>query len=232
VIAPELTLALTEEIGDNGVRPDSGAFFGGWTSVLEDENKPASPSSTDTAALARLLERGKAGDERALESLYEMNKARIYRLAYRHTFNPATAEDLLQDTFIKVFSHLDDVKDPATFPAWLYRVALNTCYSYLRGKKIRSGTMVPLSAIEGRLEEATYDAHETDLRGPIESALETLPAKLKRIFILHDIEGFKHGEISRMLGCSVGTSKSQLFKARLKVRRVLMGRGIGKENES
>jgi RNA polymerase sigma-70 factor, ECF subfamily len=222
-MSPDLTLALREEIGDNGVLPGPAALAGGWNQVAADEN---------ASVLAGLLERGKAGDERALEALYEMHKARIYHLACRHTFNPVVAEDLLQDTFVKVFSHLDDVKDPATFPAWLYRVALNTCYSYLRGKKLRAETMVPLSTIEGRLEEATYDLHEKDVREPIESAVATLPEKLRKIFILHDVEGFKHGEISRMLGCSVGTSKSQLFKARMKIRRLLQSRGIGKENVS
>jgi RNA polymerase sigma-70 factor, ECF subfamily len=232
VFAPDLTLALPEEFGDNNVLPEPAALVEGWIRVTKNENTTFSLSSADVAVLADLLERGKAGDERALETLYEMNKARIYRLAFRHTYNPVIAEDLLQDTFLKVFAHLDDVRDPATFPAWLYRVALNTCFSYLRGKKLRAETMVPLSEIEGRLEEATYDVHEKDLRGPIESATNALPAKLRRIFILHDIEGFKHGEISRLLGCSVGTSKSQLFKARMKVRSVLKSRGIGKENES
>jgi RNA polymerase sigma-70 factor, ECF subfamily len=231
-MVPDLTLALSGEIGDNDVRPDAEALASGWISVVEDERRPFSLSPADVAVLADLLERDKAGEERALETLYETNKARIYKLAYRHTFNQATAEDLLQDTFVKVFSHLDDVKDPATFPAWLYRVALNTCYSYLRGKKLRSETMVPLSTVEGRIEEAADDSPENDLRGPIASALETLPPKLKRIFVLHDVEGFKHGEIARILGCSVGTSKSQLFKARMKVRRILRGRGIGKESES
>ncbi len=142
-MTPDLALALQEKIGDNGVLPGATALAGGWNPVVEDENG---------AVLADLIKRGKAGDERALEALYEMHKTRIFHLACRHTYNPVVAEDLLQDTFVKVFSHLDDVKDPATFPAWLYRVALNTCYSYLRGKKLRSETMVPLSAVQGRLD--------------------------------------------------------------------------------
>jgi RNA polymerase sigma-70 factor, ECF subfamily len=232
VLTPDLTLALPEEIGDNTVGPCDGTLIGAWTRVAEDNGTGPFPGSVDMSALAGLLERGKAGDMSALEAIYEAHKTRIYQLAYRHTYNPVIAEDLLQDIFIKVFAHLGDVRDPATFPAWLYRVALNTCYSYLRGRKLRSEMMVPLSEVEGRLSEATYDDHETDLRKPIEEAVQTLPAKLRRIFVLHDIEGFKHGEIAGMLGCSVGTSKSQLFKARIKVRNILKRRGIGKEKES
>jgi len=86
--------------------------------------------------------------------------------------------------------------------------------------------MVPLSAIEGGPGEATYDTHETGLRKPIEEALRDLPARLRSVFMLHDVDGFKHGEISRILGCSVGTSKSQLFKARMRLREKLKRKGV------
>lgn len=217
-----LALALMGRIGDNSICCDRKRFAGAWTSVTEDQVVDIK----DIAALERLLERGRAGDERAMESIYEMFKTRVFHLAYRHTYNPIIAEDLMQEVFLKVFTHLGDVKNTETFPAWVYRIALNTCYSYLRGKKLRSERTVPLSEIEGKPEEAVYDTHEKEIGKPIDDAIQVLPARLRSVFVLHDVEGFKHGEIARMLGCSVGTSKSQLFKARLKVRDALKSRGV------
>jgi RNA polymerase sigma-70 factor (ECF subfamily) len=222
VFAQALTLALRGQIGDNNLRPDRERFVGAWTSVTEDQIVDIK----DIAVLERLLARGRTGDDRAMESIYEMFKVRVFQLAYRHTYNPVIAEDLLQDIFLKVFTHLGDVRNAETFPAWVYRIALNTCYSYLRGKKLRSERTVPLREIEGKLDEAVYDTHEKEIGKPIDDAIQVLPPRLRSVFVLHDVEGFKHGEIARMLGCSVGTSKSQLFKARLRVRSLLKDKGV------
>jgi RNA polymerase sigma-70 factor (ECF subfamily) len=216
------TLALREEIGDNTLS----RLFGARFFMTEDETRRPPLEPADKAALERLLERARSGDAGAQEALYGMYKARVFGLACRYTYDPVAAEDLLQDVFIRVFTHLGDVRDVATMSAWVYRIALNTCYSYLRSKKLRSRTMIPLSAIEGGPGEAVYDAHETELRKPIEEALRDLPARLRSVFVLHDVDGFKHGEISRILGCSVGTSKSQLFKARMRIRERLKGKGV------
>jgi RNA polymerase sigma-70 factor (ECF subfamily) len=215
------TLALREEIGDNTLS----RLFGARPFMTEDDARQSPLKPADKAALERLLERARSGDEGAQESLYGMYKARVFGLACRYTSDPVAAEDLLQDVFIKIFTHLEDVRDVATMSAWVYRIALNTCYSYLRSKRLRSRTTVPISAIEGGPGEATYDTHETELRKPIEEALRGLPARLRSVFVLHDVDGFKHGEISRILGCSVGTSKSQLFKARMRIRERLKGKG-------
>jgi RNA polymerase sigma-70 factor (ECF subfamily) len=216
------TLALRKEIGDNAL----GRIFEVWPFMTEDDARRPSLEPADKAALERLLERAKSGDEGAQEALYGMYKARVFGLACRYTSDPVAAEDLLQDVFIKVFTHIGDVRDVETMSAWVYRIALNTCYSHLRSKRLRSRTMVPLSAIEGGPGEATYDTHETELRGPIEEALRELPARLRSVFTLHDVDGFKHGEISRILGCSVGTSKSHLFKARMRIRERLKGKDV------
>ena len=171
--------------------------------------------------VGELIRRGKAGDPRALEEIYGRFRTAIFSLALRHTGDRAAAEDILQDTFIKVLTHLGDVQSEETFPAWVYRIAINTCYSHLRGRRSRENRTVALSRVEGRTEEAVYDAHETSLSGPLEEAIARLPEKLRMIFLLHDVQGFKHAEIGAMLGVSVGTSKSQLFKARSRVRNFL-----------
>jgi RNA polymerase sigma-70 factor (ECF subfamily) len=216
------TLALRMEIGDNTLS----RILGALSFMTEDEARRPSLEPAEKAALERLLERARSGDEGAQEALYGMYKTRVFGLACRYTSDPVAAEDLLQDVFIKIFTHIEDVRDVETMSAWVYRIALNTCFSYLRNNRLRSRTMVPLSAIEGGPGEATYDTHEAGLRKPIEEALRDLPARLRSVFMLHDVDGFKHGEISRILGCSVGTSKSQLFKARMRLREKLKGKGV------
>jgi RNA polymerase sigma-70 factor (ECF subfamily) len=171
--------------------------------------------------LSALIRRSQEGDERAMEKIYEHYKRPLFNLAYRYTHDRPAAEDLLQDIFVKIFSHLGEVDRDETFVAWMYRIALNTCYSYLRGRRTREGRSVPLDAIEGKMEEAVYDGHEESLAGPVEQAVRMLPEKLRAVFLLHDVQGHTHEEIARMLGFTVGTSKSQLFKARMRIREIL-----------
>jgi RNA polymerase sigma-70 factor, ECF subfamily len=220
--ATSATLALRERIGDNTLGPIAGS----WPSMIEDESRKSSLTSADKAALERLLEAARSGDAKAQETLYGMYKSRVFGLAFRHTGDPVAAEDLLQDVFIKIFTHLGDVRDVETMPAWIYRIALNTCFSYLRGRRLRTRTMVPLSAIEGGPDEAARDAGPEGLGRPIEESLRELPPRLRSVFVLHDVEGFKHAEIGRILGCTVGTSKSQLFKARIRIREKLRRKGF------
>lgn len=175
----------------------------------------------DRTALSELIRRGKEGDAGALEEIYERFRSPLFSLALRFAGDLAAAEDILQDAFIKVLTHLGDVHNAETFPAWVFRITVNTCYSHLRGRRTREERTVALSQVEGRSEEAVYDAHETSLSGPLEEAMASLPEKLRMVFLLHDVQGFKHGEIGDMLGVSVGTSKSQLFKARLRLRKFL-----------
>ncbi|MGD1008812.1 MAG: RNA polymerase sigma factor [Candidatus Aminicenantales bacterium] len=182
--------------------------------------------TADKARLADLLARGRSGDLAAMESIYEMFKRPVFGLQYRHTLNQAVAEDLLQDVFLKVFSHLREVRDADTFPAWVFRIALNTCYSYLRQQKAQGGKTVPLSEMEGQILDEGAEPVESDLKEPLETAVESLPPRLRSVFVLHDVQGYKHEEISRLLGCSVGTSKSQLFKARMKLRVFLKARKV------
>jgi RNA polymerase sigma-70 factor (ECF subfamily) len=198
---------------DNGLRDND---------LRTDGNRvtEAIPIMTETP-VGELIRRGKLGDAGAFEEIYERFKTPLFGLALRHTGDRAAAEDILQDTFIKVLTHLGDVQNEATFPAWVFRIAVNTCYSHLRGRRSRENRTVALSQVEGRREEAAYDAHETSLSGPLEEAIAHLPEKLRLVFLLHDVQGFKHAEIGDMMGVSTGTSKSQLFKARLKVRKFL-----------
>jgi RNA polymerase sigma-70 factor (ECF subfamily) len=178
------------------------------------------------ATLAELIDRSRDGDADAMEQIYYRYKTALFNLAYRHTYDRATAEDLLQDIFIKVFTHLDNVKTATTFTGWVYRIALNTCYSHLRGRRIEKEKSVPLDDVAGVLHEGGAEEAAGDVRKPLDEAVGLLPQRLREVFILHDVQGFKHEEIARMLRLSVGTSKSQLFKARLRIRGFLKDRGV------
>jgi RNA polymerase sigma-70 factor (ECF subfamily) len=188
------------------------------TADERDWNKsPLIPLST----LSILIRRSKEGDEGAMEKIYEQYRRPLFNLACRYTFNCQAAEDLLQDIFFKIFSHLREVDKDETFVAWMYRIALNTCFSYLRSRRSREGHSVSLSEIEGKKEEAVFDRHEESLAGPLDEAVRKLPEKLRAVFMLHDVQGHTHEEIGRMMGFTVGTSKSQLFKARMRIREFL-----------
>src|SRR5512147_1392202 len=141
----DMVVAAPPEIVDNRVCVGNSEFPGAAAIMsLADDKKPLWGTS-DTALLASLIERGRGGDLEAMEALYEMFKRPVFGLAYRHTANKAVSEDLLQDIFLKVFTHLQDVRDAATFPAWVFRISLNTCYSYLRQKKVQGQRDVSLT---------------------------------------------------------------------------------------
>jgi RNA polymerase sigma-70 factor (ECF subfamily) len=221
-----MALAIRPQIRDNTSRAELEFLWEIAGNMSRGDGQHRVWGTDDKARLADLISRSREGELGAAEDLYGIFKQPIFNLAYRHTLNPATAEDLLQDIFLKVFTNLGSVRDVETFPAWVYRIALNTCYSHLRQKRAAGGRSVPLEELEGRLEDESSEPVERDLRGPLDEAIRALPNRLRCVFVLHDVEGYKHHEISRILGCSVGTSKSQLFKARLKLRNILKAKAI------
>lgn len=220
-----LLLAVPGQIGDNTLRADYESFLEAALDMERVSREGPVWGTADKARLDELVARGRDGDLAAMESIYEMFKRPVFGLVYRYAQDRAAAEDLLQDVFLKVFTHMRSVRDAATFPGWVFRIALNTSYSYLRQKRIQVDKLIPLSDIEGRVEERGAEPVEKDLRGPLEQAIQALAPRLRSVFVLHDVQGFKHEEIARTLGCAVGTSKSQLFKARIRVREFLRAKG-------
>lgn len=216
-----LTLAPGPFLTDNGPQVVGVFCPSALPPMTADERSWKKHPPIPLAALSALISRSKEGDEGAMEEIYEQYKRPLFNLAYRYTSDRLTAEDLLQDIFVKVFSHLGEVDRDETFVAWMYRVAINTCYSYLRSRRSREARSLSLSEIEGKKEEAVTDGHEESLAGPVEEAVRALPTRLRAVFMLHDVEGHTHEEIGRMLGFTTGTSKSQLFKARLRIREFL-----------
>jgi RNA polymerase sigma-70 factor (ECF subfamily) len=221
-----LALAVPRQFMDNKVHEEFEDFLMA-VGIVDRGGKKASPwGAVDGTVLADLIERSRRGDLQAMESLYGLFKRPVFGLAYRHTMNQAAAEDLLQDVFVKIFVHIGDVRDAETFPAWVFRIALNTCYSHLRQKRAQGDREVSLTDIEGTLTEQDSGDVERDLKEPLEQAIQSLAPRLKSVFVLHDVQGYKHEEIARLIGCSVGTSKSQLFKARLRLRAYLKTRDL------
>ena len=171
--------------------------------------------------LARLIRLSRDGDLQAMGALYEHFKTSLFSLALRYTYNYAAAEDVIQDVFVKVFTNLHTLDEDKAFVGWLYRIAVNTCLSYLRShKKLRQKT-IPLEDVQGVVADSAATATQKAENKILEQSIQKLPPRLKSVFLLHDVQGFKHQEIAHILGCSVGTSKSQLFKARKRIRKLL-----------
>ena len=224
ILASGLLLAVQGQIGDNGLDAEYESFLEAVLDMGRSRGEGPVWGTADKARLEDLVTRGRDGDLGAMESIYEMFRGPVFGLVYRYAQNRAAAEDLLQDVFLKVFSHMRNVRDAATFPGWIFRIALNTAYSHLRQKRAQTGKLIPLDDMEGRIEDPGAAPVERDLQGPLEEAIRALAPRLRSVFVLHDVQGYKHEEIALRLGCAVGTSKSQLFKARIKIRAHLRAR--------
>ena len=178
-------------------------------------------SGDNSERMSHIVFRCKQGEREALGTLYKMYKKRIYNIAYRMTSNHADSEEIVQEVFLKVYRKIGSFRGDSSFTCWIYRIAVNQSHSYWRRKGSREGNkLVPLSEKENLLEQGS-DGKRALFHYYIQEAMASLPRSCRAIFILHDIEGFTHQEISAIQGCSIGASKSLLAKARLKMRRYL-----------
>jgi len=174
-------------------------------------HEAAARSENDDAALAA------AGDTGAFERLYHAHVARIHSLA-RRMAGPEAADELAQDVFVRAWQKLGTFRGDAAFGTWLYRLAVNLILGWRAQSGVRRARFLESDALE--LYPATRSARP-DLRVDFETAIERLPAGARQVFVLHDVEGYRHEEIARMLAINVGTSKSQLHRARMILRRHL-----------
>jgi len=174
-----------------------------------------------------LVQRAQDGDDEAFSTLFELHKKRVYSVCLLMTKDVAEAEDLTQEAFLQVFRTIGTFRGEAAFSTWLYRIAVNTVLMKLRRQKSRAA----LSLSEPVSHESPSLAHDVGKKDPRLSgtidriallrAIEALPEGCRRVFALHEIEGYQHHEIARLLHCSIGNSKSQLHKAKLKMRDLL-----------
>jgi len=157
------------------------------------------------------------------EELFKLHNGRVYAVCLRMTGNRAEAEDLCQEVFIQVFRKLDTFRGESAFTTWLHRLTVNHVLMHFRKKRSRKEELTE----DGELPEQGTKARSVPTRFPIldwlalDEAIVKLAPGYRAVFVLHDVEGLQHSEIANILGCSVGTCKSQLHKARLKLRRLL-----------
>jgi RNA polymerase sigma-70 factor (ECF subfamily) len=170
-----------------------------------------------------LAERCQEGDAEAFEELYRQHSSRIFSLAVRMTGSTDEAEDLLQEAFLQAHRKLRSFRGESSLGTWLYRLAMNLCLDHLRGKQVRMGRVTDSLDAETAAEPAS-PAPAVPLavnRVDLDRAIARLPEGCRAVFLLHDVEGFDHREVARILGISEGTSKSQVHKARVKLRAML-----------
>ena len=182
-------------------------------------SKPVTVGGGDAALVAGV----QAGDVDAFEALYRQHAARIYSLASRIAGSPDEGEDLVQEIFLQAYRKLGSFKGDASVGTWLYRLAVNHCLDFVRSRRAKMGRVTDTLDAAGSFEPVS--PRETPLaRLDLERAIEQLPAGCREAFVLHDVEGFDHKEVARLLGIAEGTSKSQVFKARMKLRGLLARR--------
>jgi RNA polymerase sigma-70 factor (ECF subfamily) len=181
------------------------------------------PTAGSREAELELVERCRRGELGAFENLYRAHSGRLYSLAVRMLGNAADAEDLLQDIFLSAHRKLESFRGEAALGTWLYRLAMNQILDHVRSRAARTGQVT--DGLEDASLLADAGAHRLADRAidriDLERALAELPEGCRAAFVLHDVEGLEHREVSEVLGIAEGTSKSQVHKARLRLRGLL-----------
>jgi RNA polymerase sigma-70 factor (ECF subfamily) len=188
---------------------------------------PLSDETNRTESERSLIQRAQNGDEQAFATLFQTHKKRVYSVCLLMTKDIADAEDLTQEAFLQVFRSVGSFRGDSAFSTWLYRVAVNTVLMKLRRRK--SPPIVSLDEpVSSESTSLRRDVGRADprLSGAIDRitlrrAMQELPEGCRQIFALHEVEGYQHHEIAKILDCSVGNSKSQLHKAKMKLRDLL-----------
>jgi len=182
--------------------------------------------SPRVASDAQLIARAQKGDEQAFALLFDHHKRRVYSLCLRMTGDTAEAEDLSQEAFLQLFRKITTFRFESAFSTWLHRLVVNVVLMHLRKKGLQQVSLDDVDSSQDEPVKREYGdddkrlLHSVD-RITLSRAIEGLPPGYRAVLVLHDIEGYEHNEIADILSCSVGNSKSQLHKARLKLREVL-----------
>lgn len=176
------------------------------------------PVPSDRAEESRLIACVLAGDRSAARELYDTHAPRVHRLCYRLTGDQDLAEECTQDTFVQAFRHLDRFRGDSALSSWLHRVAVRATLTSLRRRRRWQERETTLARAEGV--PARQEA-DPDLKSRLARAIDELPEKLRVVVILHDVEGYTHGEIAAMLGAPEGTCKTRLMHARNRLRKEL-----------
>ena len=166
------------------------------------------------------------GDMAAFEEIYNRHHRKVYSICWRMLRNGMEAEDLTQDVFIQLYRKIGSFRGDSAFTTWLHRLTVNQVLMHFRRRSVK----LEKTTEEGETPVQIIPGTENPKRMPIvdkialEDAIGQLSTGYRNVFILHDVEGYEHHEVAKILGCSVGTSKSQLHKARLKLQKLLSGK--------
>ena len=190
----------------------------------------ARPRPTEPVAWteAEAIRRAQAGDSAAFDFLYQLHSRRVYALCLRMVNNPADAEDLMQEAFLQLFRKISTFRGESAFSTWLHRMTVNVVLMRLRKKSLPTDSLEETLDPDSESSSPKRDVGAPDLRLSgvvdrvnLERSIEQLPPGYRTVFVLHDVQGYEHNEIAGIMGCSVGNSKSQLHKARTRLRELL-----------
>ena len=197
---------------EQGVETDDVRFF-----------MDGSIREVDKATDLQLAKSASHNDMGAFEEIYKRHHRRVYSICLRMLQNASEAEDLTQDVFIQLYRKIGSFRGDSAFTTWLHRMTVNQVLMHFRKRTVKFEKTTeegetPVQIVSG---SANPERMRIVDKIALDNAIEQLPTGYKNVFVLHDVEGFEHEEVARILGCSVGTSKSQLHKARLKLQNLL-----------
>ena len=164
-----------------------------------------------------------SGDMASFEEIYRRHHRRVYSICLRMLQNASEAEDLTQDVFIQLYRKIGSFRGDSAFTTWLHRMTVNQVLMHFRKRTVKFEKTTEEGETPDQIVSGTANPEKMRIVDKIalDNAIAQLPDGYKNVFVLHDVEGFEHEEVAKILGCSVGTSKSQLHKARLKLQKLL-----------
>lgn len=175
-----------------------------------------------------MVKAAQSGDVAAMTWIYEKYRRRIYNLCLRMLRDQADAEDLTQDVFVQLFRKISTFRGESAFSTWLHRLAVNMVLMDIRSRNSKRYSWIPLEESDEHEDSfhERFGREDEGLRSSLDrmtilGAMDSLPPGYRMVFLLHDVHGYEHQEIAEILNCSVGNCKSQLHKARLKMRRLI-----------
>ena len=197
-------------------------------SALHSPKKVIASHSGSVLTEAESIRLAQAGDAASFELLYQLHSRRVYALCLRMVGNPSDAEDLTQEAFLQLFRKIGTFRGESAFSTWLHRMTVNVVLMRLRKKSLPAASLEETTEPDEETGGPRKDIGAPDLRlsGAVdrvnlERSIEKLPPGYRTVFVLHDVQGYEHNEIADIMGCSVGNSKSQLHKARTRLRELL-----------
>ncbi len=198
--------------------------------TIKTQSNQAAPRQLkpDSASLNEAIRRAQQGDSQAFEEIYRLHSRRVYALCLRMLGDPIEAEDLAQEAFLQLFRKIHTFRGESAFSSWLHRLTANVVLMGFRKKKAGTSSLDEITRINDEDSAPRWEIGGPDLRLAgvfdrvnLQTAIEQLPEGYKTMFILHDVHGYEHNEIAEILDCSIGNSKSQLHKARKRLRELL-----------